>query len=703
MKSVLAFLVFFILIIPVNLSAQAVRATAGSGLYKDRIYWINWDLNNNGLPGDAIANGTTRVWTSSAGVKYTVRISNVVGSPKSENFNSYGFSGFRFAYNGFSNRVISLNNGGDSNASSFRVTVSVLHPNGITTAPNGIVIAGTESLNSSEFYQLTTLGSNPLKILETYIYNNNFAAGAGWGGYNVNLTVSNSGKTIKATNDAGNDGRGDVILVAEKTSSVDVSLQGGGEQTIAIGIVEDIDYGDAPDSYEMNASNVQDNAMHNLLPSLTGGSITTNGTLNLSGTSAKAPNSNIATYVPYALRLGPTVDADENKFTSTDATGDDTQGIDDETAITNFSWSGCSLSLTTQNLSPATAYAHIWIDLNNNGIFEASEKKVISIPNHASGTVTQTVDLSSIGNFTAGDKYFVRARISHLATLDPYGYAQTGEVEDHLVTVTLPTLSPNPAIADCITNLAEIKFTDMPVSGYTINQTGTSTATYTGNTSTFTISNLGIGNYTFVVTNSNGCSYTYSVNVTSLCCTNSGITSVNLNSMYNGGTLPTDVVLEWWTSADRLAPGVKVTDPTAVTASGRYYVFFYDTVNNCYNTNLSTSFVDVTILPPCAPTVCFNDPKTGGTNNDTKVGITLLKRAGAENADNWPMVRKSGHIALESNTQGFVVTRMTTAQLTAIKDANNAVEGMMSYDTDAKCLKIYDGTDWKCFSTPSCP
>ncbi|WP_152909157.1 hypothetical protein [Chryseobacterium sp. Hurlbut01] len=182
-------------------------------------------------------------------------------------------------------------------------------------------------------------------------------------------------------------------------------------------------------------------------------------------------------------------------------------------------------------------------------------------------------------------------------------------------------------------------------------------------------------------------------------CTNSGVTSVNLNSMYTG-TLPANVVLEWWTSADRLAPGVKVTNPTAVTASGRYYVFFYDTVNLCYNTDLSTSYVDVSILPPCA---CTNNPATGGSNHDTKMGITLLKRAGAENADNWPMVRKSGHIALESNTQGFVVTRMTTAQLTAIKDANNAVEGMMSYDTDAKCLKIYDGTDWKCFSTPSCP
>jgi hypothetical protein len=104
-------------------------------------------------------------------------------------------------------------------------------------------------------------------------------------------------------------------------------------------------------------------------------------------------------------------------------------------------------------------------------------------------------------------------------------------------------------------------------------------------------------------------------------------------------------------------------------------------------------------------TTCFNDPVINGTGPATKVGITLLKRAGASpsQADNWPMVRKSGHIALESNTQGFVVTRMTTAQLNAIKTANNAVEGMMSYDTDAKCLKIFDGTDWKCFNNPSCP
>lgn len=156
--------------------------------------------------------------------------------------------------------------------------------------------------------------------------------------------------------------------------------------------------------------------------------------------------------------------------------------------------------------------------------------------------------------------------------------------------------------------------------------------------------------------------------------------------------------INWWTDA---AATIPVTNPSSV-GPGTYYATFAGITVIC-PTPMTVSYYlpsDPGYSTNCS---CFNDPATGGSNHDTKVGITLLKRAGAGNSNNWPMVRKSGHIALESNTQGFVVTRMTTAQLDAIKTANNAVEGMMSYDTDAKCLKIYDGTDWKCFNTPSCP
>lgn len=95
---------------------------------------------------------------------------------------------------------------------------------------------------------------------------------------------------------------------------------------------------------------------------------------------------------------------------------------------------------------------------------------------------------------------------------------------------------------------------------------------------------------------------------------------------------------------------------------------------------------------------CVKPANTTGTGLNTNFGITDLGRAG-ETTNSWPMLRKGGWVALESNDKGFVITRMTTAQINNL----TAQEGMMVYDTDAKCLKIYDGTKWACFSTPACP
>lgn len=104
------------------------------------------------------------------------------------------------------------------------------------------------------------------------------------------------------------------------------------------------------------------------------------------------------------------------------------------------------------------------------------------------------------------------------------------------------------------------------------------------------------------------------------------------------------------------------------------------------------------------PPICTKPANTTGTALNTIVGITNLGRAegnGNLNDDtSWPMMRKGGWLALESNDKGFVVTRMTTTQITAISAPQ---EGMIVYDTDAKCLKLYDGTKWSCFSQPVCP
>ena len=135
-------------------------------------------------------------------------------------------------------------------------------------------------------------------------------------------------------------------------------------------------------------------------------------------------------------------------------------------------------------------------------------------------------------------------------------------------------------------------------------------------------------------------------------------------------------------------------------------------IPNIYTGNLSNT-ATVTLSPNNSDSNLTNNTATdtdtlgacyfdanGSAGIDTKHGITLLKRAGANN-DNWPMVRKSALTVLESNTKGFVITRVAgTAGIL------KPLEGMMVYDTVAKCLKINsDGTTagWSCFSTPTCP
>ena len=107
---------------------------------------------------------------------------------------------------------------------------------------------------------------------------------------------------------------------------------------------------------------------------------------------------------------------------------------------------------------------------------------------------------------------------------------------------------------------------------------------------------------------------------------------------------------------------------------------------------------------------CYKPAQTSGTILDTNHGITALGRAGEHDADgnltnDWPMVRKGAWTVLEAKTKGFVVNRLTDAQVSAIPSADLR-EGMMVYNITQDCLQInIDGTatGWKCFNTQTCP
>lgn len=111
---------------------------------------------------------------------------------------------------------------------------------------------------------------------------------------------------------------------------------------------------------------------------------------------------------------------------------------------------------------------------------------------------------------------------------------------------------------------------------------------------------------------------------------------------------------------------------------------------------VSYAFYDVTVDNAC---VCYNPANNTTAGLPVIHGITLLNTANLERG-NWPRNRNSAYTVLESNTQGFVPTRVSTVDLANITKPQ---EGMMVYDTTAKCLKIYSDGVWSCFTIPTCP
>ena len=187
--------------------------------------------------------------------------------------------------------------------------------------------------------------------------------------------------------------------------------------------------------------------------------------------------------------------------------------------------------------------------------------------------------------------------------------------------------------------------------------------------------NAGTRTYTSNLNLPNGCEITYAFTV------NVSATALTGNQNFVATILrPNDVT----------DPDATNTDVTIPPTDAQYECTNNGLGGNCNNIRSTDVF-----YPPC-----YEPASSIGSGTDTKMGITLLKRAGNVNVDNWPMVRKSGLLALESNSRGFVITRIAKANLGLI---NPAQEGMMVYDTTDKCLKLYSDGAWKCFSQSACP
>ncbi|PSW31269.1 hypothetical protein C9J21_17505 [Photobacterium phosphoreum] len=171
---------------------------------------------------------------------------------------------------------------------------------------------------------------------------------------------------------------------------------------------------------------------------------------------AAEPNLYLGTVAP---------DIDSATPQSTDATGDNVTGIDDENALADIALpdldagDNYDTNITVTNSSTSTAYLYAWIDWDRDGNFESDEiaqasinsggstqainNGVITIP-ASSGVETYTVTFTTDTALVDASTYGVRLRLTTelltdgdaTATVDErsLGAAQDGEVEDFLVT-----------------------------------------------------------------------------------------------------------------------------------------------------------------------------------------------------------------------------------------------------------------------------
>lgn len=84
--------------------------------------------------------------------------------------------------------------------------------------------------------------------------------------------------------------------------------------------------------------------------------------------------------------------------------------------------------------------------------------------------------------------------------------------------------------------------------------------------------------------------------------------------------------------------------------------------------------------------VCTQAGAVGTPSQFTSVGITTKSSL---TVANWPRSIPNGHLALDSEGKGLIITHMTTAQ----RDALVAIEGMIIYNTDFGCVQLYRGNN----------
>ncbi|WP_316805657.1 CshA/CshB family fibrillar adhesin-related protein [Pedobacter nototheniae] len=445
----------------------AAFATGGTSKNKNQVLWLTWGstLANvatypYGRYDQPLVNGSASYASIDVGggryLCVQAVISGLIGSDiKSYAPGNYSGDSMDDMYNiggtGTNNKLINgIRNGTDGGLSTFTVTCTATL-DGVPVKLGGMVIGDAESLAAREYFNATADGKWNIVELQK-----NLSSGA----YQIRKVNVTPGTQQRIEFVSGNDNNTAAVsfLTFNQTAyaattfdvSFSVTLKGGGLTAIALGLLPPgVDGGDAPASYGSPLHMIDALAI-----SSDGISATTalGATTNLN-TSAYTPGALIPPVSDFLGTTGP--DMDTGPLFSKDAMGDNNNGsagVNEEDAwpakYKSFSYKanympGNIITAAIPYKGSEDAYISGWIDFNQNGIFEDSERVTVAAPaNQTSVNLTWTVPISRVVRST-----YVRLRYAKNQNdlLSPTSATPGGEVEDHKIFIQGPAIT-NPML-----------------------------------------------------------------------------------------------------------------------------------------------------------------------------------------------------------------------------------------------------------------
>ncbi|WP_131535953.1 CshA/CshB family fibrillar adhesin-related protein [Pedobacter nototheniae] len=446
----------------------AAFATGGTSKNKNQVLWLTWGstLANvttypYGRHNQALANNSASYASIDVGGGRFLCVKAVISGIVGSDIRSYApgnYSGdsmddmYNIGGTGTNNQLVNgIRNGTDGGLSTFTVTCTATL-DGIPVKLAGMVIGDAESLAASEYFNATADGKWNIVELQKNLANTNPYQVRK---VNVTGTTQQRMEFVK-----GNDDNTAAVsfLTFNQTAyaantfdvSFSVTLKGGGLTAIALGLLPPgVDGGDAPASYGSPLHMIDALAISSDGISAT---IATGTPTNLN-TSSYTPGALIPPTSDYLGSVGP--DMDPGSLFSKDAMGDNNNGsagVNEEDAwpakYKSFSYKanympGNIITATIPYKGSEDAYISGWIDFDQNGVFDDSERVTVAAPaNQTSVNLVWTVPYSRVIRST-----YVRLRYGKNQSdlLSPTSATPGGEVEDHKIFIQGPAIT-NPML-----------------------------------------------------------------------------------------------------------------------------------------------------------------------------------------------------------------------------------------------------------------